>query len=313
MRTFLENMLSNSRRGGDVFSFAFMIVIFITVALVSPLFLKAGNLSNLLSQIAPLYPVSVGQMLVILTGQLDLSVGPVISLTTAIVSSSLHPAVSVALALLVGGFIGMLNGLGVAKLRIHPIIMTLSMQITLQGVCYYLRPNPGGTVGAALRSLNSGSLLGIPAPFLVIAGVTLIAYLILYESRYGVHIFAVGGGIENAEMNGINTTWVIVKTFVLCSMFSVISGIVIAARIGSGFAVIGDPFTLDSIIAVALGGTQLVGGIGSLLGTFCGNIILATLANGMNLANLSAYFQMFVKGLLLMVIISFQRRKKFGL
>jgi ribose transport system permease protein len=249
----------------------------------------------------------------VLTCGIDLSVGPVISLTTAIVSTSLHPLLAVTVAFLAGIAIGIVNGIGVTSLRIHPIVMTLVSGIFVQAIALIVRGVPGGTVSASIKWLNSGNAAGIPAPIFAILGLILVAYIVLYVSPLGIHIFAVGANRQYADLNGVKTYRVLTKTYVLSSCFAVFAGLVVAARIGSGFAYAGESFTLDSITAVALGGTSIVGGAGSLWGTVSAIITLSVLGNGMNLANLSAYIQQLVKGLILLVVISLQGRERFGL
>lgn len=296
----------------------------IAVAMVLALSLGTGqfatreNLFNLVAQAMPLLIAAIGQLFVILVGGLDLSVGSVISFSTAILSLDgpsvvLVPAVFV-LAALVGG----INGLVITRMGVHPIIATLAMQYILLGITRILRPTSGGKVPDIVIAAVQGSVLGIPLPVIWGLAVIGLAAKILYGSRFGLHLFGIGGGVaagmEDAARNyGIRVQRNVVLAYVACSLFAALAGVFLAGRIVSGDPNVGLLFELDSITAAAIGGTQLSGGVGSLHGTVLGAIVLALLANGMNLANVSPFVQTAIKGGLLLAIVGLQSRKKMGL
>lgn len=281
-------------------------------------FLNAENLLNLVSQAMPLVITAVGQLFVILIGGLDLSVGSVISFTTAVLALGgpawiLIPAVFVLAAL-----VGFTNGFIITRFNVYPIIATLSMQYVLLGVTRMLRPVSGGTVPEIVISTVAGSFLGVPMP--VFWGIVSLAlsWKLLYSSRFGLHLFAIGGGassgVENAAHNfGIADRRNIVLAYVICSCFAALAGVFLAGRIVSGDPNVGLLFELDAITAVAIGGTQLSGGIGSLHGTVIGALVMALLANGMNLTNVSPFIQTTIKGAILLLVVALQSRKKMGL
>lgn len=281
-------------------------------------FLTAGNLLNLVAQGMPLVITAMGQMFVILIGGLDLSVGSVISFTTAVLALDgpgwlLLPGVFVLAAL-----IGLANGLIITRFNVHPIIATLSMQYILLGITRVLRPVSGGTVPDIVIASVSGSILGIPMP--VFWGVLSIAlaWKLLHGSRFGLHLFAIGGGVasgteEAAHNFGIRDRRNIVLAYVICSCFAALAGVFLAGRIVSGDPNVGLLFELDAITAVAIGGTQLSGGIGSLHGTVIGALVMTLLANGMNLANVSPFIQTTIKGGILLLVVALQSRKRMGL
>lgn len=296
----------------------------IAVAMVLALSLGTGqfatreNLFNLVAQAMPLLIAAIGQLFVILVGGLDLSVGSVISFSTAILSLDgpsvvLVPAVFV-LAALVGG----INGLVITRMGVHPIIATLAMQYILLGITRILRPTSGGKVPDIVIAAVQGSVLGIPLPVIWGLAVIGLAAKILYGSRFGLHLFGIGGGVaagmEDAARNyGIRVQRNVILAYVACSLFAALAGVFLAGRIVSGDPNVGLLFELDSITAAAIGGTQLSGGVGSLHGTVLGAIVLALLANGMNLANVSPFVQTAIKGGLLLAIVGLQSRKKMGL
>jgi len=296
----------------------------IAVAMVLALSLGTGqfatreNLFNLVAQAMPLLIAAIGQLFVILVGGLDLSVGSVISFSTAILSLDgpsvvLVPAVFV-LAALVGG----INGLVITRMGVHPIIATLAMQYVLLGITRILRPTSGGKVPDIVIAAVQGSVLGIPLPVIWGLAVIGLAAKVLYGSRFGLHLFGIGGGVaagmEDAARNfGIRVQRNVILAYVACSLFAALAGVFLAGRIVSGDPNVGLLFELDSITAAAIGGTQLSGGVGSLHGTVLGAIVLALLANGMNLANVSPFVQTAIKGGLLLAIVGLQSRKKMGL
>lgn len=283
------------------------------LALRSEVFADRQNLVNLVAQATPMIIASLGQLMVVLIGGLDLSVGAVISMATAILV--LDAPLWLLLLLVFGGAIltGLLNGLVIAKLNVHPIIATLSTMSIVQGITLLIRPVAGGETPVAITQLVSSGPWGIPMPLLWTALAILIGWKLAHGSRFGLHLFAVGGGREHAASFGINTTAITVKAYVLSSVFAAAAGVFLAGRIGSGDPKIGALFAVDTITAVALGGVQLAGGVGSVAGGLVGASFLALLANGMNLEHVSAFVQTAIKGLLLLAVIALQPRKNIGL
>jgi ribose transport system permease protein len=275
-------------------------------------FASSQNILNLVAQAAPLILVSIGQMIVILIRGLDLSVGSVISLTTAILSLNAPGYLTLPSALMVALLVGLLNGISVTHFRVHPIIATLSMAGIAQGATMLIRPSAGGSVPSEVVFLVTGKLLGVYMPVIWMILAALLGWKIIHGSRFGLHLFAIGGG-ETASTFGIPEQRKILTAYVLSSGFAAAAGFFLAGRIASGDPSIGAQYAVDSITAVALGGTQLAGGIGSLPGTIIGCALLALIANGMNLLNVSAFVQTAVKGLILLAVISLQPRKNIGL
>jgi ribose transport system permease protein len=296
----------------------------IAVALVAILslgtdqFATRENLFNLVAQAMPLLIAAIGQLFVILVGGLDLSVGSIISFSTAILSLDGPAVVLIPAVFVLAAAVGLINGLVITRMGVHPIIATLAMQYVLLGITRILRPVSGGTVPDLVIAAVQGSVLGVPLPlFWGIIAVGLAAK-ILYGSRFGLHLFAIGGGVaagmdDAASTYGIRVGRNIVLAYVASALFAALAGVFLAGRIVSGDPNVGLLFELDAITAAAIGGTQLSGGVGSLHGTVLGAIVLALLANGMNLANVSPFIQTAIKGGLLLAIVGLQSRKKMGL
>ncbi|RUZ81332.1 ABC transporter permease [Mesorhizobium sp. M7A.F.Ca.US.006.01.1.1] len=320
MHRSLFNILSgrNTRQGlwGLPLLVALLISLWLTVETTQ--FATAENLFNLVAQAMPLIIAAIGQLVVVLIGGLDLSVGSVISFTTAVLALDQPAIVLIPAVFVLAALIGLINGLAITRFNVHPIIATLSTQYIVLGITRILRPVSGGTVPEIVIDAVSGSLLGIPYPVFWGIIVILAAWKLLYGSRYGLHLFAIGGGIasgaESAARNfGVADRRNIILAYVVCSCFAAVAGVFLAGRIVSGDPNVGLLFELDTVTAVALGGTQLSGGIGSLHGTVIGALVMALLANGMNLANVSPFVQTAIKGGILLAVVGLQSRKKMGL
>ncbi|MEI8714123.1 ABC transporter permease [Mesorhizobium sp. ISC11] len=308
----------NTRQGlwGLPLLVALLISLWLTVETTQ--FATAENLFNLVAQAMPLIIAAIGQLVVVLIGGLDLSVGSVISFTTAVLALDQPAIVLIPAVFALAAVIGLINGLAITRFNVHPIIATLSTQYIVLGITRILRPVSGGTVPEIVIDAVSGSFLGIPYPVFWGIVVILAAWKLLYGSRYGLHLFAIGGGIasgaESAARNfGVSDRRNIILAYVICSCFAAVAGVFLAGRIVSGDPNVGLLFELDTVTAVALGGTQLSGGIGSLHGTVIGALVMALLANGMNLANVSPFVQTAIKGGILLAVVGLQSRKKMGL
>jgi ribose transport system permease protein len=304
----------NSRSGVSFVTLGIpLALVVLLVATTAHYFLSWENLTNLSGQMTALLIVSFGQLLVALVAGLDLSVGSVMSLATCVVASDASLWITVPIALAIGIVVGLVNGSGVALLGIHPIIMTLSTMTFLQGAAYLLRAVPGGHVPDLLASSARGTLLGVPDSLLWSVICALVLAWLLYRSRFGLHLFATGGNPMSARLNGVNAVRVCISAYVLCSVFAVLAGLFLSARIASGDPAAGQSFGLDSVTAIALGGTQLSGGVGGMIGAITGTIALGLASNGMNLLNVSPFLQSAAKGLLLIFAICAQRRTSVGL
>ena len=255
----------HTRQGLWVLPALIALAIAIVLALQAPDFLGADNVFNLVAQTMPLMITAVGQMFVVIIGGLDLSVGSLISLTTAVLALDGPSWVLIPAVFVIAALVGLTNGYVTTRLNVHPIIATLAMQYILLGVTRVLRPVAGGTVPDIVISSVAGSLFGLPMPVFWAILVILVAWKLLYGARFGLHLFAIGGGVasgaEQAARNfGIADRRNIMLAYMTCSLFAALAGVFLAGRIVSGDPNVGLLFELDAITAVAIGGTQLSGG-----------------------------------------------------
>jgi ribose transport system permease protein len=311
MRVFLNR--SESRSGLSYNTLAIPVVLVVALVVAAHGFATWGNLVNLSSQIAGLVIVSLGQLAVALLGGLDLSVGSVISLVSCVLATPGWPlSLTLPLSLGLGLVVGVINGLGVAAMGINPIVMTLSTMTFVQGATLVWQKIPGGIVPEGLRFAAAGHTLGIPHSFAWLVLCILVMAVVLAYTRFGLRLFSVGGNPASARLNGIPVRRITISAYVVCSMLAVVAGVYLSARIGSGDPKVGASFGLDSVTAIALGGTQLSGGIGGVASAVIGALSLGLIGNGMNLLGVSPFLQSAAKGVLLVIAICAQRRKTVG-
>lgn len=300
------------RSGLGLLSIGLPAAMFLILSLFAPEFFSLQNIANINSQITALLIVALGQLVVALVGGIDISVGSVVSLASVTIVS-LDPALGVPVALAAGSVIGLVNGVGVALFGVHPLIMTLASMTFLQGLSLLLLAGSGGAVPAALVLMARGTVFGLPAAFFWCLAAIVAISALLYGSRFGLRIFAIGGNAQSAELSGVRTTGPRIASYVLCSLSGIIAGIYLTGRVAAGDPTMGQPFSLDSVTAIALGGVQLSGGVGSVVGALLGTITLGLIANGANLLGVSPFFRAALTGVLLLGAVSLQRRKVIGI
>ena len=274
-----------------------------------PNFATLANLDAVLRQVAVLGIVSLGQTFVILTAGIDLSVGMLMGLVTVLSNGimagdpTLIPVVAV-MALVIGVVVGLANGAGVVVFRVNPLIVTLAMMSVLQGVIFLYTDRTVGSAPPEFRELAYGSIGPLPTSIVLLAILTVGSWVVLRHTPLGRYIYAVGSDSQSARRAGIGVGRVTAAAYVICGSLAAIAGLVLAARLGSGYTGAGAGFELDSIVAVVLGGTALSGGRGGVLGTVAGVVLLALIANMLNLLGISPFTQRVVNGLIIIAAIA---------
>jgi ribose transport system permease protein len=302
-----------SRRRSALPVYILAAALFLGLLTTTPGFGNPANLINIVNQQVALACATFGQAFVILTGGLDLSVGSVVSMTTAILSLDLPPLVVTVIAIAAALLVGCANAAGILWLRIHPVLMTLGTMTIVQGIALLLRPTPGGSAPSYLVAFSQTRIGDVPIPVFFLIAVSIIFYLVLSKSRFGLHVLAAGGSSESAALGGVNVRQIVAACYVLSSAMACVAGFVLSGRIASGDPLIGANFAFDSVAAAALGGTLLAGGLGTIGGCLAGVGLLALLYNGLNFWNVSGYYQMLIKGGLLILAVSAHRRSEPGL
>ena len=278
-------------------------------ALTADAFLSERNLLNLLRQSAPILIVAVAMTFVITTGGIDLSVGSTLALVNALAAITLAGGVPwplmVPLMLLTGAVVGMVNGYFTAYERIPAFIVTLAMLSSVRGLALLLTqgfsipiPRDIGFV-----ELGRGWVFGVPLPALLAILLALAGFVVLRATRYGHYVTGIGANAEAVRRAGVNVRRHVLSVYVLTGVAAALGGLIIAARLGSGSSNAGVGFELEVIAAVVLGGTNLFGGRGTIIGTVLGALTIAVIGNGLILAHVSPFFTQIVTGVIILLAI----------
>lgn len=297
-----------------------LIIFSVIIALISPRFLTKSNLFNIFRQTSINAVIAAGMTFVILTAGIDLSVGSILGFSGAISAGLLasgQPFILALLAALVIGIAaGAFNGLVITKGKVQPFIATLATMILLRGGTMVFtggRPiavTSTSGVSPVFRFIGAGHVKGIPTPVLIMAVIFLVCYFVLNQTRFGRHIYSVGGNEEASRLAGVNTTKVKVMAYAISGFLAAVAGLIVTSRLSSAQPTAGDGYELDAIAAVVLGGTSLVGGQGGVLGTIIGALIIGILNNALNLMNVQSYYQMIAKAIVILLAVLLDRKAK---
>jgi erythritol transport system permease protein len=315
-------------------AFIALAVVTLVFSLLSPEFLTTGNLSILVKHVAINAILAIGMTFVILSGGIDLSVGSIVGfsgmvagllLSRGLVLESLGVAVFphtwfvVVMALLAGMAIGAVNGWMVSRLRVAPFIATLGSMYVARGAALLMsegatfsnlagEPALGNT---GFPWIGAASFAGLPVPVWLMAGLAAVAIVLAARTPFGRHVYAVGGNERAALLSGVRVAQVRLRVYVFSGFCAALVGVIIAAQLGAAHPATGTTFELNAIAAVVLGGTSLMGGRGSVGGTLIGAFVIGVLADGLVLVGVSEFWQMVVKGLVIVLAVildQFQKR-----
>jgi ribose transport system permease protein len=273
----------------------------IVLWILTPHFLTISNLLNVAEQAAIIAIVAVGMTFVIITGGIDLSVGSVLAFAGVVMASVLHMEmplpVALAVALGTGLFCGLLNGALITLGRLPPFIATLGMMSVARGTALmFTEGRPVSGFSGGFRSLATGELLGIPVSVIIMIGVYAVAHFVLTRTKLGRYTYAIGGNEEAALLSGVNVKFYKAAVYGIAGMLSGLAAVILTARLNSAQPIAGMMYELDAIAATVIGGTSLLGGEGTVVGTLIGALIMAVLRNGLNLLNVSPFIQQVVIG-----------------
>jgi inositol transport system permease protein len=286
------------------------------LSLLTPNFATAQNLLIVLRQISINGILAVGVTYVLLTGGVDLSLGSVVALTGVVTASFAHPGdypllVPILIGLGVGMACGATNGLVVTKGRVAPFIVTLGMLTVARGLALVLSGGrPVSNLSTSFTTIGGGAWIGIPIPVLILGSVALLSHFFLRRTRPGRYIYAVGGNELAAHASGIHVTAVKTMAYTICGAFAGLAGIVLASRITTGQPNAGVAYELDAIAAAVIGGTSLSGGTGGVTGTLLGALLMGVINNGLDLMNVSSYYQQIIKGAIIVGAVLLDQRAR---
>jgi inositol transport system permease protein len=309
---FNEKALHFFSRYGMLF---ILIALVILMAILSPTFFTSGNLLNIIRQMSIVGIVAIGVTMIIITTGIDLSSGSVIALVSVIVASvaqvDSYPLLfAITIGLGVGLLAGLINGTIIAKGKIAPFVVTLSMMTAARGAALlYSGGRPIGNLSDSFKFIGQGSVLGIPVPIIIFGLVALISYLLLNKTKFGKYVYAIGGNEQAAVIAGVNVQKYKILIYGYAGLLSAVAGIILTSRIASGQPTAGVMYELDAIAAAVIGGTSLSGGIGTIGGTVIGALIIGVMNNGLDLLNVSSYWQQILKGAIITVAVLIDSRK----
>lgn len=271
-------------------------------------FLTYQNLSNILSQNAPIGIVAVGMTFVIIAGGFDLSVGSIVGLgATFFASFALQQSLVVAflVAIAAGLLVGALNGLVINRLRVNPFVATLGASSIINGLMLiYSSTKPYVVADPIFQQIGAGKLGPIPVSVIILAIVLALGGFVLSSTKYGRWIYAIGGNAEASHLSGIRVEVVRASTYALSGVLAALAGIMVASRLGVGQANQGASMPLDAIAIVVVGGTSLAGGEGTMWRTLVGLLVLATLTNIFYSLDVDPNWQLVAKGAIIVAAVA---------
>lgn len=304
-----ENRREFLQRYGLILSF---LLLCLALTILSDRFLTVDNMVNILRQSTINGIIAVGMTLVILTAGIDLSVGSILALSSVIAADSLQSGTPVPAAIFlglgVGAVCGLINGLTITKTRVPPFVATLGMMTIARGLALvFTEGKPITGLPEAFRFIGTGSIGPIPTPIIIAATTFIIVYILLTRTSLGQFIYAIGNNPVAARYAGLSVGLNITFVYVVSGLLAALAGLILVARLGSAQPTAGLAFEFAAIAAVVVGGTSFAGGMGGLGGTLIGVLIIAVLNNGLNLLNISSFYQPVVSGIVIALALLLHR------
>jgi len=298
-------------------AYAIIIVLFVICgisAFLTPTFLNSENLTNIMRQVSIITIIAFGETMLIIAGMVDLAPGSVAALAGCISIGTYLTTHSILLAVIsataVGIVTGLTSGFIVTKFRVPSFIMTLAMMTIARGLTFiYTKGFPIYDIGA-INYLGKGNLIGVPIPVVVMLTVAGYSAVLLNKTRYGRYLYAIGGSEEAAVAAGIKVRRIKILAFIVCGVFSAIGGVLLMARLNSGQPAAGVGYEFDAITGAIIGGTSFTGGVGTILGTLAGSLIVGVINNVLNLLSVPSYYQQVLKGVIIVVAVVLDLRTR---
>lgn len=311
-----------------------LLVLIVFAALLSDVFLSTNNILNVLRQISANGILSIGLLLVIMTGGIDISIGSVVGVTsvlfavlydpnsaadpfnwlvkilsTVVPESRVGILIPIIILLAVGGILGWFNGVVICKAKVQPFIMTIGTLTLYRGIALlisdgkpvYMDPSTADTV----KFLGDGRILNVPTQVIVLIIIAALMAFLLNKTVFGRYIKAIGGNQEAARVAGINIDRYKTAAYVMSGVLAAAAGVVLTARTTTGDPTLGQSYEMDAIAACVIGGTKLTGGVGTIVGTVIGAVIIGIVNNILNLTNISTYYQYVVRGGIIILAVVF--------
>lgn len=292
-----------------------LLILCIILSISNPKFMTLTNFLNIIRQTSYIGIMAVGMTFVIISAGIDLSVGSIAAFAGIIFGLAFHQLglpwpFALTLALAGGMFVGTISGFSSSYLRIPAFVVTLGMLSIVRGTVMILTSgSPISPFPSQFTFIGDGLLLGIPFPAILYLIILLIAFFILKKTAYGREVYAVGGNLEAARLSGVNVKQIQMSVYIISGLMAAMGGLIMTARINSAVPGLGTGTELDAIAAVCVGGTSLYGGKGSIWGTMIGTLLMTVIRNGLNILNISTWWQSVAVGLILIVAVFVSTRK----
>lgn len=313
----MENLLKTDRnptekpyktriRGlGKYGIFIAFILVCVVLAVVTPKFLTVSNLLIVVTQVSINALLAFGVTFVIITGGIDLSIGSTVAVTSVVAAMFAHPdsypvIVPILTGLAAGLVLGAFNGLVITKSKVPPFIVTLGTMTIGRGLALILsKGRPISNLSDSFNFIGGGHLAGIPTPIIILILLFILCSVVLKKTVLGRYMYAVGGNEQAAQASGIQLNKVKMVVYTLCGGLAALAGILLTSRITTGQPNAGVGFELDAIAAAIIGGTSTSGGTGTMTGTLIGALLIGVISNGLDLMNVTSYYQQVVMGIII--------------
>lgn len=298
----VQRWLAALRSGGI---FAALAVVLLAAGLLSPAFYRPANVLNILRQAAALGILCIAQTMVMIAGGVDLSVGATMTMAVVIMAelSGGHDGRVLAAAIVCvvfGAVVGAINGVVVTKRQVPPFLVTLGSGVVVTGARLAMtKASPSGMLPPVVRFIGGGNIGPVPIAVIVFSSLAVAGHLLLTRTTFGRRLYARGANMEAARLSGVRVDRIMITTYVITGLLSVLAGLVLAGYVGYADQSIGEGYEFDSVTAVVVGGGSFAGGIGTIAGTSAGVLLVTVLLNLVLLLNLNVQFQLIVKGLVI--------------
>lgn len=285
--------------------FVVFIIICLILSFISPQFLTVSNWTIIITQASINALLAFGVTFVIITGGIDLSLGSMVAVTGVTAAMLAHPdtfpvALPIFAGLLSGLLMGLFNGFIITKSKIAPFIVTLGTMTIGRGLALILsKGRPISNLSDSFNFIGGGDILGIPFPIIVLIIIFIICSLILKKTILGRYIYAIGGNEQASRASGINVNQVKMAVYSISGLLAGLAGVLLTSRITTGQPNAGAGFELDAIAAAVIGGTSTSGGTGTMTGTLVGVLLIGVINNGLDLLNVTSYYQQVVMGIII--------------
>ena len=292
------------------------LAIFLALSLAREAFYSPGNIINILKQASIMSVIAIGQTFCLITGGMDLSASSVMALTGVCsamysLADNTNMGMAVLAALGVGMVCGLINGVIIAKGHVPAFIATLGMQQAARGMALLItNARPVFGLSPTYTFLGSGKVGEVPMLVIVMIVVLLLAALILECTKFGRHVYAIGGNELSAHVSGIHVDRVKIIVYVIMGALSGLGGLLLAGRLQSGSPTMAEGYELDAIAGAVIGGISTSGGVGKVYGAVVGSLLLAMISNGLDMLNVSAYYQQIIKGAIIVLAVLLDVRTK---